>query len=102
MCVCVRARARVCDGVCVRVCVCDGVCVRACVLCVRSCTIFDGKLTLAPPPTPTPPHPTPSAFRWQFEEHMRGRAAAFRPGGPAARKLARMPVCVQIGDTVRY
>ena len=43
------------------------------------------------------PDPPPRA---QFEEHMCGRAAAFQPGGPAAMKLGRMPVCVQIGDMV--
>ncbi len=31
---------------------------------------------------------------------VRGRAAAFRPGGPAARQLAEHPVALQLGDTV--
>ncbi|MBN1611653.1 MAG: metallophosphoesterase [Polyangiaceae bacterium] len=35
-----------------------------------------------------------------FPPEARGRAAAFLPGGPYARRLARWPVVVQVGDTV--
>jgi hypothetical protein len=35
-----------------------------------------------------------------FPPAARGRAAAFLPGGPFARRLAEWPVVVQVGDTV--
>jgi hypothetical protein len=35
-----------------------------------------------------------------YPPHQRERAAAFRPGGAVARRLARMPVAVRIGDAL--
>jgi hypothetical protein len=36
----------------------------------------------------------------KLPEHARPRAAAFLPGGPYAKKLARRPVILRVGDTV--
>ena len=35
-----------------------------------------------------------------FPAYMRERVYAFRPGGGAARCLSKMPIAIQIGDSV--
>ncbi|HVU04149.1 MAG TPA: metallophosphoesterase [Polyangiaceae bacterium] len=42
----------------------------------------------------------PGALLAQVPVVQRGRFAAFRPGGPMARRLASRPAIVQVGDTV--
>jgi hypothetical protein len=45
-------------------------------------------------------HSDSSTIRQRYTRNMRGRAAAFLPGGPLALELADSPVVLQIGDTV--
>ncbi len=47
-----------------------------------------------------PPEPEQDDDLLEWEPHERGRVAAFRPGGPYARLLARQNTIVVVGDTL--